>query len=105
MYMRVLPDEVKFEWDEGNEKKIYEKHGITAAEVEEIFLDKDLIILPGIGHSQGETRYIAVGKGSDKRAMHVVFTMRGDRIRAISARRMHRKEGRKYEEIKKDTTF
>lgn len=103
--MKVKDQELKFEWDEGNRKKIFETHGITSTDVEEIFLDPNLIVLPDVKHSQTEPRYISVGGRSDKGMLHVVFTMRGQNIRAISARRMHRKEIGGYEKIKKDTTF
>lgn len=105
MYSMRLDGVILFEWDDGNRKKIFEKHGITSAEIEEIFLDRSLFVLPDIKHSQVEPRYIAVGKGFDEKRLHVVFTMRGIKIRAISARRMHRKEMSRYEKIKKDTTF
>lgn len=103
--MKVKDEELAFEWDESNRKKIFDKHGLTSAEMEEIFIDPNLLILSDVKHSQSEQRYIAIGKKFGKRALHIIFTMRAQSIRAISARRMHRKESARYEKIKKDSTF
>lgn len=103
--MTIQVEELAFEWDDGNRKKIFDKHGITAAEIEEIFLDSDLLVLPDVKHSQREPRYIAIGRKSGKRVLQVIFTMRRKKIRAISARRMHRRESVRYEKIKKNTSL
>lgn len=103
--MKTQDRETEFDWDQANAKKIFDKHGIIPAEVEEIFLDPNLVILPDVKHSQTESRCIAAGQGLNKKGIHVVFTVRNSKIRVISARRMHRKEVRRYEKIKKDTTF
>lgn len=48
--------------------------------------------------AQGEGRFIAVGMGSVGVVMVVVYTLRGDEIRLISARRATRHEVKDYEE-------
>lgn len=103
--MRVKSDALEFEWDEYNRDKIYQKHGISTDEIESIFLDPALIVLPDVHHSQKEPRYIAIGKDKNTRNMHCVFTMRGRKMRVISARRMHDKEVIRHEKTKKDTTL
>jgi hypothetical protein len=82
-----------FDWDVGNARK-NERHGVTQAEVEQIFLRKPLIIAPDARHSQTEPRYHALGRTDGERWLHVTFTMRENDtlIRPISARTMHRKE-------------
>lgn len=94
---------IEFEWDSGNLDKSYQKHGVSPKEIEEIFLDNDLGIVPDVGHSQKEQRFIALGKTFEKKNLFVVFTLRREKIRVISARRMHRKEAEKYEKAKKST--
>lgn len=92
-----------FEWDKWNLNKSYEKHGVTFAEAEEIFVDQNLEIVPDIKHSGPEKRFIALGKTEKNKNLFVVFTIRGTKIRIISARRMHQKEVNKYEKAKKHT--
>lgn len=92
-----------FEWDKWNLNKSYTKHGILPKEAEEVFTDDSSIVLPDIRHSQKEERFIIVGRTLDKLNLFIVFTFRGDNIRIISARKMHRKEVLEYEKIKKNT--
>jgi hypothetical protein len=82
-----------FEWDQGNARK-NEKHGVTQAEAEQIFVNQPLLLLPDEGHSHSELRFHAMGKTNEGRLIHISFTLRdnGTRIRIISARAMHRKE-------------
>lgn len=86
-----------FQWDKGNIDKSYKKHGISPNEAEEIFLDEELKVLKDIRHSQKEERFIALGKTFTGKKLFVVFTVRQEKIRVISARPMNRKERRIYE--------
>ncbi len=103
--MRRLPGLLEFEWDQGNFDKSYEKHGITQKEAEEIFISERLYVKRDIKHSQKEERFIALGDSSEGLKLFVIFTIRKDKIRIISARRMHQKEVEKYEKAKKDSTL
>lgn len=91
----------RFEWDPGNTRK-NEKHGVTQAEAEQVFVNEPLLLLPDIKHSHSEPRFHALGKTNEERLLHVTFTLRGSgtRIRIISARAMHRKERSTYEREK-----
>lgn len=88
----------EFEWDSGNERK-NERHGVTQAEAEQVFLHQPLLLLEDSKHSGSEPRFHALGKSADGRLLHVSFTVRGagTRIRIISARPMHWKERAIYE--------
>lgn len=86
-----------FEWDEGNARK-NEKHGVTASEAEQVFFNQPLLMLEDARHSQVESRFHALGITHTGRKLHITFTVRGTRIRVISARDMHRKERNIYEE-------
>ncbi len=87
----------EFDWDKGNKDKSYEKHGITVQEAEEIFLDENLGVIPDIKHSAQEQRLIALGKTFNNKLLLVIFTLRKNKIRAISARIMNKKERKQYE--------
>ena len=88
-----------FDWDTGNDRK-NEKHGVSTAEVEQVFLNTPLLLAPDVKHSQKEPRLHALGKTDQDRRLHVTFTERGsgELIRTISARPMNRKERAIYDQ-------
>ncbi|MDL2356460.1 MAG: BrnT family toxin [Pseudomonadota bacterium] len=88
-----------FDWDEGNSRK-NEKHGVAKSESEQIFFNVPLLLLADEKHTALETRFHALGQTDSGRLLHITFTLRGQRekIRVISARDMHRKERKTYEE-------
>ena len=88
-----------FDWDAGNSKKNQETHGVTDSESEQVFLNRPLVAAPDDQHSKNEPRFHALGRTSAGRSLMVVFTIRGDLVRVISARDMSRGERRVYEQI------
>ena len=88
-----------FDWDGGNARK-NDKHGVSAAEAEQVFFNAPLLLLADAKHSQQEARCHALGRTDEGRLLHVTFTLRqaGRLIRVISAREMHRKERTVYEQ-------
>lgn len=90
-----------FEWDSGNILKNEAKHGLTHDVIEAFFHGK-IQVGPDLKHSTQEERHLAIGRGPSDRPMIAVFTIRKiggkNLIRPISARFMHLKEARKYEE-------
>ena len=87
----------EFEWDDGNRDKNWKKHGITQNECEEIFFNQPLIVNEDLKHSERENRYQALGKTNESKLLFIVFTLRGNKIRVISARKMNRGEKQIYE--------
>lgn len=89
-----------FDWDRGNRTKC-QTHGVSVAEIESLFR-RPLMVAPDPAHSSREERLKAIGTTETGRYVFVVFTLRrrGDDmfIRPVSARYMHRKEVRHYEE-------
>ena len=89
-----------FDWDEGNRKKC-EKHGVSVRAIEEVFA-RALSIEPD--SFADEERIRVIGTTSAGRYVFLVFTLRtrdgAVLIRPISARYMHRREVRWYEEEK-----
>jgi uncharacterized protein len=89
-----------FDWDHGNTPKIVNKHNVIPSEAEQIFFNEPLLLLGDLKHSQDEPRFHALGITDDRRLLHVTFTLRAQNtlIRIISARDMHRKERKVYEQ-------
>jgi hypothetical protein len=54
---------------------------------------------PDPRHSHTEQRWAAWGRTAEGRALAVVFTLRGEMIRPLSAWDMNRKERRRYEQV------
>lgn len=94
----VIPEPIAFEWDKGNIDKSLKKHGVTNEEAEEVFTDKEILVFGNIKHStEIEKRYLALGKVELSKKLFVSFTVRGKKVRVISARLMSRKERKIYE--------
>lgn len=93
-----LPAPLSFEWDEGNKDKNWRKHKVHFREAEEVFLNKLLKIFPDTKHSIEENRFLAFGVTNKQRYLAIVFTIREEKIRVISARNQNRKERLKYEQ-------
>lgn len=91
---------VGFEWDDGNTRKSADKHGVSQAEAEQVFMNEPLLVLEDTAHSIGEDRFHALGQTDAGRRLHVTLTLRrsGTLIRVISARDMHRKERLRYDQ-------
>lgn len=88
-----------FQWDEANWRKSELKHGVAAAEAEEVLLGDSLCQIDE-RHSRDEQRYLALGVTNEGRHLFVAFTVRRNLVRAISARPMSRRERIAYEEAK-----
>ena len=95
-YIKRLHDCLGFEWDKGNIDKNWIKHKVSSSECEQIFFNRPLLIQDDLLHSESEERYYALGKTDIIRFLFVVFTIRNNLIRVISARDMSRKERRIY---------
>ena len=89
-----------FDWDDGNSRKSADKHDVSQAEAESVFFNDPLIVVEDARHSEREQRFNALGKTAQSRLLHITFTLRqnGTMVRVISARDMHRKERKAYEQ-------
>lgn len=92
-----LPKPVAFEWNKGNIDKNLKKHNVTNKEAEEVFSDKRIKTFENIKHSQKEERFTVLGITEKGRKLYLSFTIRGQKIRVISARDQSKKERRLYE--------
>jgi len=86
-----------FDWDQGNALKSSEKHDVACREAEELFHNEPLLVLPDPAHSRSERRFRALGHSDAGRLLHIAFTIRGTKLRVISARPMSRQERKTYE--------
>ena len=91
-----------FQWDEGNSEKNWTRHRVTRTECEQVFFHRPLLVAEDEGHSQRESRYYALGRTDTGRRLFVVFTIRSNLVRVISARDMNRRERRVYEGDKEE---
>ena len=85
-----------FEWDAGNSEKNWRRHRVTQAECEQIFANLPLLLSVATEVASSEPRYFALGRTDGVRELAVVFTVRGKRVRVISARPMSRRERKEY---------
>jgi uncharacterized DUF497 family protein len=81
-----------FDWDEENKAHIA-RHRVTPSEVEEVFKRKTVIEIDSFPTEQ---RFDVYGRTANGRYLVVVFTLRGDRKRCVTAYPMNRSTRRKY---------
>lgn len=87
-----------FDWDSGNRTKSASKHAVRTEEVEEVFLLGQAAPLGvQIEPAAPEERLGIIGATVAGRVLHIVFTLRGGRVRPISARPAKKKERAIYE--------
>jgi uncharacterized protein len=77
-----MADGLVFDWDKANESHIA-RHNVTREEVEQAFTNEPLDLEAGT--VDGEERYTGVGHTERLRVLVLVWTMRGDVTRPITA--------------------
>ncbi|OHA75618.1 MAG: hypothetical protein A3A32_02880 [Candidatus Wildermuthbacteria bacterium RIFCSPLOWO2_01_FULL_48_35] len=95
--MQIIPEPTEFEWDEGNRNKSRDKHNVEYQEIEEVFFNLPVVVFPDEQHSKIEARYLILGQTDRRRKLAIIFTLRKNKIRVISARPMSIKERKFYE--------
>lgn len=93
-----------FDWDQANVQKNWQRHQVAFYECEEVFFH-DPAISSNPEHSGAERRYYALGRTIRGRLLSISFTMRGHKVRVVSARDMSRKERRRYGNIEENPSF
>jgi uncharacterized DUF497 family protein len=89
---------IPFEWDPEKDSANRRKHGVGFAEASTVFDDPLSITIPDPDHATGEARFVIVGTSGKRSLLIVVHTIRGERIRLISARTATKHERRNHEE-------
>ncbi len=87
---------MNFEWDEAKSDSCYQMRGFDFAYAAHAFLDPQRVISEDTRHSYGEDRYQLMGL-IERRLFVVVYTLRNESIRIISARKANQREVRHYE--------
>jgi uncharacterized protein len=86
---------MEFEWDEAKRRANLVKHGIDFVRAKEIWRG-DVLEVTSPQQHHGEPRRLAYGLIGE-RLVAVVFTLRGGRVRLISARRARLHERQAYQ--------
>jgi uncharacterized DUF497 family protein len=85
----------EFEWDAAKARSNLSVHGVSFPAASGVFLDPRRLEDSDTREDYGEERYFTVGF-SGLALLAVVFTVRGKRIRLISARKANRYEEEEY---------
>ncbi len=85
---------IPVEWDENKNQVNIKKHGISFETAALVFADEERIEYYDKAHSLDEDRYIVLG--CVQGILYVVYTMRSDAARLISARMATATERRVY---------
>lgn len=93
-----------FQWDDANTQHViedYPERENTIEEVESVFDDFNLVIVPDRISKRGEQEYSCVGYSNKNVIRFLAFTLRNNEIRVFSSRMANKKERAKYYEINK----
>lgn len=96
-----MPKPAEFEWDSHNQEKNWLKHHVDYRECEQVFANTPQSIYEDRIHSTVESRHIILGFTDKNRYLFITFTIRGQKVRIISARDQNKKERSLYEKTKK----
>jgi uncharacterized DUF497 family protein len=86
-----------FEWDEHKAADNERKHGVTFEEAATCFYDPLQVAYYDPDHSEEEDREILIARSESDRLLLVIYTLRDEAIRIISARRLTPRETQDYE--------
>lgn len=92
--MTLLPEPLNFDWDVANQEKNWISHSVTMKEIEDVFFDQYSQVYPDPAHSHTETRKVIVGSTNGGRELFIVFTIRNEKVRVISARDLNKRKER-----------
>ena len=87
---------MSYEWDPKKAASNLRKHGVDFADA--VFVLEDDLALTLDDHHPSERRFVTIGSDALARVLVVVYTLRGEKIRIISARKATPGERRQYAE-------
>lgn len=93
MYTGIVAGDLKFDWNKTNIEHIA-RHRVAPDEVEQVFANNpdDLEYAEG----ESEPRWTVMGHTDNLRVLVVVWTLRGDSIRTVTAREPNRHIRERY---------
>lgn len=83
------------EFDPDKARSNVKKHGVSFEEASSCLLDQMALVRED-SHAEGEQRFVLLGMSNAARLLTVVYTLRGEHIRLISARKATKKEEQSY---------
>jgi len=90
---------MQFEWDRAKGEENLRKHGVSFDDALYVFADPFRLDEPDFRTDYGESRRLTMGE-IDGRLHVVAYTMRGDVVRLISARKANEREKKRYSSAK-----
>jgi uncharacterized DUF497 family protein len=90
-------DDETFQWDDNKAAENYATHGVRFEVAREVLQDPFALEWLDDRKDYGEDRYIILGM-VEHRLLYIAYTMRGEKIRLISARGAEPQERRQYHE-------
>ena len=87
---------MEFEWDEAKSEACFMERGFDFAYAIRAFLDPNRVVRADTRWNYGEDRYQLLGS-IEGRVFFLVYTLRAETIRVISARKGNRREVQDYE--------
>ena len=84
-----------FEWDPVKANENLRKHGVSFTAATRVFEDTFRVDWEDVREDYGEERYVTIGMVNAE-VLSVAYTLRGDVIRMISARRASNQEKAQY---------
>jgi hypothetical protein len=94
-----------FEWNIAKSEENQKKHGVSFAEAELAFEDFYAIEEFDVEHSNAEERRYKMLAAAGEKILVVVYTMRGETYRIISAREAEKYERELYERQRSEDAF
>jgi len=88
--------EMVYQWNREKATANLSKHGVDFADAVSVFSDDLALTIPD--ERFDEERFVTIGLDGFGRVLVVVYTLRGEAIRIISARKATKQERRQYEE-------
>ena len=88
---------MEFEWDHNKSEKCFTERGFDFVYAVRAFFDPDRIVKKDSRYDYGETRYQLTGV-IEGRVFVVIYTLRNNVIRIISARKANKREVKHYED-------
>lgn len=96
MDFEFLLNNIRFEWDTQKASANLKKHSVSFEKACEVFFDPFLKVVD-IEFVEGEQRETVIGLNFDWKTFYVVYVMREDSVRLISARTATKAERENYE--------
>ncbi len=89
---------MEFEWDQNKAENNLKKHGVSFSKASTVFGDPLEITIDDPDHSDGEYRFLSIGKSELGNLLVVSYTEKRENIiRIISARQATNHERKHYE--------